>query len=183
MKRTLLPAALAFLTSLVTPATSALAADIDVIIPIGEPGYYGLIDIYGYSRPRVIYREPIAVEWVPIDRRPIYLRVPLKHRKHWRRYCHHYHACGERVYFVDDVWYHREYVPRYREYHRHHRREDRRDYRHDRREDRRREDRRDYRHDRREDRRHDRREDRREDRRHDRREDRREDRHGHRHGH
>ena len=61
-----------------------------------------------------------------MDRPPIYLRVPPGHAKHWSKNCHKYNACGERVYFVKDDWYNREYVPRYQEQHR-----DRRDERRD----------------------------------------------------
>ena len=48
-----------------------------------------------------------------MDRPPIYLHVPPGHAKHWRRHCGEYNACGERVFFVQDGWYNREYVPRY----------------------------------------------------------------------
>jgi hypothetical protein len=114
MKRFLIMAAVAAATI----ATQALAADVGISISIGQPGFYGRLDIGGYPPPQVIYRQPIAVEQVPMDRPPIYLRVPLAHAKHWRRYCHQYNACGERVFFVQDGWYNRQYVPRYREQHR-----------------------------------------------------------------
>lgn len=131
MKRTLMSAALA-LSALSVPA---LAADVGVSISVGEPGFYGRLDIGGYPPPAVIYREPILVERVPVYRPPIYLRVPPDHASHWRRYCHEYNACGERVYFVRDRWYEREYMPRYRARHHdrhdgdwdHHRRDDRHD--------------------------------------------------------
>jgi len=55
------------------------------------------------------------------DRPPIYLHVPRSHARHWRRHCHEYNACGERVFFVNDNWYHREYVPHYQKHHRDHR--------------------------------------------------------------
>jgi hypothetical protein len=131
MKRTLISSALA-LSALSVPA---LAADVGVSISVGEPGFYGRLDIGGYPPPAVIYREPRLVERVPVYRPPIYLRVPPGHARHWRRYCHEYNACGERVYFVRDRWYEREYVPRYRARHHdrrdgdwdHHRRDDRHD--------------------------------------------------------
>ena len=53
MKRLLFAAALAAATSFPT-----LAADVGVSISIGQPGFYGLIDIGGYPPPRIIYREP-----------------------------------------------------------------------------------------------------------------------------
>ncbi len=112
-------------------ATTALAADVAVSISIGQPGFYGRIDIGGYPAPQVIYREPSVVRWVSNDRPPIYLRIPPGHIKHWSKHCHKYNACGERVYFVHDDWYQHEYVPRYQE--RHH--EYRDDYRDDRRDE------------------------------------------------
>jgi hypothetical protein len=66
-----------------------------------------------------------------MDRPLIYLRVPPGHAKHWGKHCREYNACGERVLFVQDNWYNREYVPRYQEQYR-----DRRDEHHeDRRDD------------------------------------------------
>ncbi len=97
----------------------ALAADVGVSISVGEPGFYGRIDIGGYPPPQVIYPQPMVIERrVPMDRPPIYLRVPPGHAKNWRKHCREYNACGERVFFVRDNWYNREYVPRYRERHR-----------------------------------------------------------------
>lgn len=112
-----------------TIASSALAADIGISISIGQPGYYGRIDIGDYPPPQVIYRQPRVIERIPMDRPPIYLRVPPGHAKHWGKHCHKYNACGERVYFVRDTWYNREYVPRYQERQgdRHENRDERRD--------------------------------------------------------
>lgn len=45
---------------------------------------------------------------------PIYLHVPIAHTREWHRYCGRYDACGRQVYFVQDEWYEREYVPRYK---------------------------------------------------------------------
>ena len=127
MKSFLIAAAIA----IATVATPALAADVGVSVSIGQPGFYGQIDIGdSYPPPRVIYRQPRVIERVPMDRPPIYLRVPPGHAKHWSKNCHKYNACGERVYFVQDSWYNREYVPRYQELHRD-RRDDRRDERGD----------------------------------------------------
>lgn len=96
----------------------AFAADVGVSISIGQPGFYGQLNIGDFPAPQLIYRQPIAVERVPMDRPPVYLRVPPGHAKHWRKHCHEYNACGERVLFVQDRWYNREYVPRYQEQHR-----------------------------------------------------------------
>lgn len=102
----------------VTVITPALAADVAVSVSIGDPGFYGRIDIGGYPPPQVIYREPRVIHRVAVERPPLYLRVPPGHAKNWRKHCHKYNACGERVYFVRDDWYNREYVPRYQEQHR-----------------------------------------------------------------
>jgi hypothetical protein len=128
MKRFLIAVAIA--ANSASFATPALAADVGVSISIGQPGFYGQIDIGGYPQPQVIYRQPMVIERVPMNRPPIYLRVPPGHAKHWSKNCHKYNACGERVYFVQDNWYNREYVPRYQEQHRD-RRDDRRDERGD----------------------------------------------------
>jgi hypothetical protein len=123
MKRLLITAALA------AASVPALAADVGVSINIGDPGYYGRLDI-GYPQPQVIHRRPIAVEQVPRGRAPVYLRVPPGHAKDWREHCGQYNACNERVYFVRDSWYQHEYAPRYRQHGRdrwEERREERRD--------------------------------------------------------
>lgn len=109
MKRFLIAAALA---ATVTPV---FAADVGVSISVGQPGFYGQIDIGDYPRPQVIYAEPRIVRRVAVDRPPVYLRVPPGHSKNWRKHCGRYNACGERVYFVQDNWYNHEYAPRYRE--------------------------------------------------------------------
>ncbi len=126
MKRFLIAAAVAAATA----TFPALAADVGVSVSIGQPGFYGRLDIGGYPPPRVIYRQPVVIERVPMDRPPIYLRVPPGYAKHWRKHCREYNACGERVYFVQDSWYNREYVPQYEERH-HGRRDDHRDERRD----------------------------------------------------
>ena len=114
MKRFLIAAAIAA----ATVTTPALAADVGVSLSIGQPGFYGRIDIGDYPQPQVIYRQPVIVERVPMERPPVYLRVPPGHAKDWRKHCSKYNACGERVFFVQDEWYEREYVPRYQEKHR-----------------------------------------------------------------
>ena len=142
MKNILIAAALGA-ASLASWTTPALAVNVDVSVNIGQPGYYGPIDIRDFGRPRVIYTEPRIIERVSVQREPVYLHVPPGHAKNWRKHCGKYNACGERVYFVQDNWYNREYVPRYqtqlnhgrdghREAHQEERREDRRDEREDR---------------------------------------------------
>lgn len=126
MKRFLLTAAM----SVAAITTSTLAADVGVSVSIGQPGFYGQIDIGNFPQPRLIYAQPVIIDrGVPMNRGPIYLRVPPGHAKHWSKHCHEYHACNQRVYFVNDEWYEQEYVPRYQEQHRD-RRNDRGDDRH-----------------------------------------------------
>jgi uncharacterized protein YcfJ len=96
----------------------ALAADVGVSVRIGQPGFYGRIDVGSYPAPQLIYAEPLLVQPVPVGvvRQPIYLRVPPGHARNWRKHCYRYSACGQPVYFVQDSWYNDVYVPRYREH-------------------------------------------------------------------
>lgn len=145
-------------------AATTQASDVGVSISIGQPGFYGQLDIGNYGRPQVVYGQPVWVErrhWNPA---PVYLRVPPRHANNWRQYCGRYNACARPVYFVRDDWYRNVYAPRYRQLHSHgnayayQRRDDRRDDRYydrredrgynDRRDDRRYDDRRDRDHDR-----------------------------------
>jgi len=125
---------------LASAACLAQAADVGVSVSIGEPGFYGRIDIGNYPRPAVFNTRPIVVDRGPnyVSVAPIYLRVPPGHRKRWSRYCHEYRACGRPVIFVQDRWYNEVYVPTYRKRHgnphdarRNERRDDRRDGRRD----------------------------------------------------
>jgi hypothetical protein len=106
--------------ALIVTATSlpAGAATIGLSVQVGEPGFFGRIDIGGAPPPQVIYPQPVVVHAPPVEmeRAPIYLHVPPEHAAHWARYCVRYNACGERVYFVKDTWYRDEYVPHYREH-------------------------------------------------------------------
>jgi len=88
-----------------------------VSISIGEPGFYGRLDIGGYPAPRLIHPDPVIVHRVKTWYPPIYLRVPPGHIKNWYRYCDRYGACGRPVYFIDDGWYNDVYAPRYRSHH------------------------------------------------------------------
>jgi hypothetical protein len=98
---------------------SAQASDVGVSISIGQPGFYGQLDIGSYGRPQVVYAQPVFVErrnWYPA---PVYLRVPPQHSNNWHRYCGRYNACARPVYFVRDDWYRDVYAPRYRQAHGH----------------------------------------------------------------
>ena len=106
--------ALALLTS-----APAMATDVAVSVAIGEPGFYGRIDIGTFPQPRVIIATPVVVQPVPVGvvRAPLYLRVPPGHEKHWAKHCAEYNACGSPVYFVEDGWYNSVYVPAYQAKH------------------------------------------------------------------
>ncbi|HMB60697.1 MAG TPA: hypothetical protein VKN35_12355 [Xanthomonadales bacterium] len=95
----------------------ALQADVGVSITVGEPGFYGHIDIGDFPEPRLVYREPIIVERITVSPHPVYLHVPPGHIKHWDQHCHNYGACAQRVYFVEDAWYENVYVQEYRKKH------------------------------------------------------------------
>jgi len=113
MKKYLLALAMLF----TVPAVQA--ADVGVSVSIGQPGFYGQLDIGDYyPRPQVIYTQPRVVHVVPYEVRPapLYLRVPPGHAKHWSKFCDRYDACDRPVYFVQDSWYNQVYVPRYRTY-------------------------------------------------------------------
>lgn len=100
-----------------TAALPALAADVGVSVTIGQPGFYGHIDIGDFPAPALIYPQPVIVTPGVVVGAPMYLRVPPGHAKHWSKHCAEYNACGQRVYFVRDEWYNNVYAPRYRERH------------------------------------------------------------------
>jgi hypothetical protein len=97
-------------------------AQVGVSVNVGEPGFYGQIDIGNAPPPAVVYAQPRIVEPYAVGGPPpppLYLHVPPGHIRHWRRHCHEYNACGRPVYFVQEDWYNRVYVPHYREHHDH----------------------------------------------------------------
>jgi hypothetical protein len=110
----------ASLITLALVTTPALATDTAVSISIGQPGFYGRIDIGDAPRPVLIYDEPIVVvRSYRVVAPPIYMRVPPGHAKNWKKHCAGYDACGRRVYFVQDAWYRDVYAPHYRKHHAH----------------------------------------------------------------
>lgn len=106
---------LVFAILLAAASAPSHASDVGVSVSIGQPGFYGQLDVGGYPPPRVIYRQPRAIYQVPANSPPVYLHVPPGHARHWRKHCGAYNACDERVYFVRDNWYNTQYVPRYQE--------------------------------------------------------------------
>ena len=108
------------LTILLTAAASAAsAADVGVSISIGQPGFYGQIEIGNAPQPAVIYAQPVVIQRVQVAQpvQPIYLRVPPGHAKNWKKHCKKYDACAWPVYFVKDDWYNNVYVPYYEQEH------------------------------------------------------------------
>jgi hypothetical protein len=125
--------------------TAPAFADVGISLRIGEPGFYGQLDIGNYGSPRLLYSQPLIVVERYRNPAPIYLRVPPAHSRQWNRYCGRYNACDRPAYFVRDEWYRAVYVPRHRQRsawnrhdarwdgrhdHRHHRRDERRGERH-----------------------------------------------------
>jgi hypothetical protein len=99
----------------------AFAADVGVSISIGQPGFYGRIDLGNAPQPEYYNPRPIIIQPVPRGRtvEPIYLRVPPGHQKNWSKYCGRYNACGQPVHFVKDQWYNDVYAPHYNKQHGH----------------------------------------------------------------
>jgi hypothetical protein len=112
MKRLILAAAIA------AAATPALAQNVGMSVTVGQPGFYGRIDIGNFPQPMVIYPQPVIIQQTPVAvyQQPIYLHVPPGHAKDWRKHCGRYNACGQPVYFVQESWYNNVYVPRYQPY-------------------------------------------------------------------
>jgi hypothetical protein len=100
-----------------TATTPAMADGIGLSLNIGEPGFFGRIDIGDAPRPQLVSPRPVWIERPRGVRmqEPIYLHVPARQQRNWRRYCREYNACGQPVLFVRDTWYEKSYVPHYRE--------------------------------------------------------------------
>jgi hypothetical protein len=99
-------------------AAPIAAADVAVSVSVGEPGFYGRIDIGSLPHPELIFPQPVIIKpVVGVVHAPVYLRVPPGHAKDWSKHCSHYHACGERVFFVQDHWYNEVFVPQYKAKH------------------------------------------------------------------
>ena len=95
-------------------STTALAADVGVSVSVGQPGFYGRIDIGNSPPPVLIYPQPVIIQRVHAAPQPIYLHVPPGHAQKWSKHCHKYDACSRPVYFVKDDWYNNVYAPHYR---------------------------------------------------------------------
>lgn len=104
-----------FTSMIILFAVSAQAADVGVSVSVGQPGFYGRIDIGNYPQPEIIYARPVVVRSAPagVVYQPVYLHVPPGHEKKWSKHCSKYNACGQPVYFVKDKWYNNVYVPQH----------------------------------------------------------------------
>jgi hypothetical protein len=80
-----------------------------VSVRIGQPGFYGRIDIGSASPPPVVVREPVWVQRRSAHVEPVYMRIPPGHQKNWAKHCARYNACGTPVYFVREEWYQERY--------------------------------------------------------------------------
>ncbi len=83
---------------------------------VGQPGFYGVIELGNAPVPQVVFPQPVVVQPAPygvVLPPPIYLRVPPGYARHWRWHCREFQACGRPVYFVRDNWYRQVYVPYY----------------------------------------------------------------------
>jgi len=102
--------------ALCAAALPALAQNVS--ISVGQPGFYGRVDIGNFVPAPVVYApQPVIITRGPhYVAEPVYLRVPPGHRRQWSRFCGRYGACARPVLFVRDEWYTNTYVPRYREH-------------------------------------------------------------------
>jgi len=96
-------------------STIGLAADVGLSLRIGQPGFYGEIHLGDFfPAPELIYPNPVIIYTPPnVIQQPLYLHVPHKHVKNWRRFCIQYRACDRPVYFVREQWYNDVYIPHY----------------------------------------------------------------------
>jgi hypothetical protein len=105
-------------TLLAAATTVPALAQTNVSINIGQPGFYGRINIGDFGQAPVVYTQrPVIVRGARVRGEPLYLRVPLAQRNNWSRYCGRYEACGRPVMFVRDDWYTNTYAPQYRQRH------------------------------------------------------------------
>jgi hypothetical protein len=107
---------------LLSPLAAFAGTNVGVAVSVGQPGFYGQIDVGGVPPPPVIYAQPMVIQPLPpgVVYPPLYLHVPPGHYRNWRYYCGRYNACGRPVYFVNDGWYRHTYVPYYRHQHNRH---------------------------------------------------------------
>lgn len=104
----------ALASGLTVAAPLSHATNVGVAISIGQPGVQGYVQLGSFGQPALVSAQPVIVQPVPMmvaPPPPLYLWVPVGHRRHWNRYCGQYNACGRPVYFVQDGWYQHHVVP------------------------------------------------------------------------
>jgi len=108
--------AISYLTAglILAAVAAASPAQAQVSLSVGTPGFFGAIDIGGAPPPDLVYQQPMAIQPVPMGVAPLYLYVPPYQYASWGSYCGMYNACNRPVYFVNQSWYQRVYVPHYR---------------------------------------------------------------------
>ena len=92
-------------------------SQIGISVNLGEPSFYGRIELGDAPAPRFINQEPIIIERGGEPQPPLYVHVPPGYERHWRRHCREYDACNRPVFFVTDDWYRNSYVRYYHERH------------------------------------------------------------------
>lgn len=111
LKKIMLPGLLT-ISAVLVPQVHARDVSISVQGQV-QPGLYGHIQL---GRPAVtvyhqpvyhqpVYQQPVYVQqgYAPqtVYIQPVLVQAPKKHRKHWKKYCHHYGVCQQRVQFVE----------------------------------------------------------------------------------
>ncbi|PRC92416.1 hypothetical protein [Solimicrobium silvestre] len=111
MKRLLLATLLA-----ASPLLSMAQVSVGVNLNIGDPNFYGQVDLENGPPPPVMYSTPVVVQPAPpgVYYPPVYLRVPTVYYQNWPQYCGMYNACYQPVFFVQENWYMHVYAPMYR---------------------------------------------------------------------
>lgn len=115
LKKFFLPGLLT-ISVLLVPQTQARDVSVSVQGQI-QPGLYGQIHVGPpavtvYQQPvyvQPVYSQPVYVQPHTVYVQPVLVQAPKKHRKHWKKYCHHYGACQHRVQFVEVDYRPRQY--------------------------------------------------------------------------
>jgi len=86
--------------------------------PVGDPAYYGQVDLVNNTVPPTVYATPVVAQPAPpgVYYQPVYMRVPAVYYQNWPQYCGYYNACFYPVFFVQESWYVGFYSPWYRRY-------------------------------------------------------------------
>ena len=104
----------AFFTA--TPLFASAQVGVAVHLNIGDPNFYGQVDLEPGVAPPVVYSTPMVVQPGPpgVYYPPLYLRVPIPYTQNWPQYCYYYNACNIPVFFIQEAWYLNVYAPMYR---------------------------------------------------------------------